>query len=330
MFKRLIGDYVWYWPGSEPPARTAEWIAQHPQVQPTGRQGRPGEVRRSPRSRSTPPSDSSRTPPTASTAGSFEPPASPTTPPTSIPALPERCPRCDTEYWNDNATFFGSQVRSPIRAHTSGAAQSTQLYLSQLVRSMGADPRDTKTIVFTDSRDDAARTAAGVAKNHYRDVVRQVSRQVLQTDVDVPDLVRRAAHNETVAPAEQEVVDPVPRFARRGVFDLLQKARWQPLTDDEQQAVDGALASATSAPIGWGQLISTVSERFVAKGMSPAGPGPLAAKNTDGSDWWTAFESTPAGKWTPLPQPMRGRGGRSSARRTAERRLRGALRPSQP
>jgi DEAD/DEAH box helicase domain-containing protein len=304
VFKRLISDYVWYWPGSQPPARTAEWTHNTPKSSQPGVKSTQVKFIFAPVEVDT-------------TLGLVQDAVDrtdgwvlrvaglPDDSPHHVPALPERCPRCDTEYWNDNATFFGSQVRSPIRAHTSGAAQSTQLYLSQLVRSMGANPRDTKTIVFTDSRDDAARTAAGVAKNHYRDVVRQVSRQVLQTDIDVPDLVRRSARNETLAPAEQEVVT-LFRDSHPGVFDLLQKERWQPLTDDEQRVVDAALDSATSAPIGWGQLISTVSERFVAKGMSPAGPGPSASKNTDGSNWWTAFEPTPAGKWTPLAQPMRG------------------------
>jgi DEAD/DEAH box helicase domain-containing protein len=304
VFKRLINDYVWFWPGSQPPARTSEWTHNTPKSSQPGVKAAQVRFMFAPVEVDTTlglvQDAVDRTDGWVLRAGGL-----PDDSPHQIPALPERCPRCDTEYWNDNATFFGSQVRSPIRAHTSGAAQSTQLYLSQLVRSMGANPRDTKTIVFTDSRDDAARTAAGVAKNHYRDVVRQVSRQVLQTDVDVPDLVRRSAHNETLGPAEQEVVN-LFRATHDEIFDLLQKARWQPLTDDEQHAVDAALDSATSAPIGWGQLISTVSERFVAKGMSPAGPGPSSAKNTDGSDWWTAFEPIPPGKWTSLAQPMRG------------------------
>ena len=54
-----------------------------------------------------------------------------------IPALPDRCPRCDSRGFNPGEKFFAGTVRSPIRAHTSGAAQSTQLYLSLLVRSLG-------------------------------------------------------------------------------------------------------------------------------------------------------------------------------------------------
>ena len=109
-----------------------------------------------------------------------------------IPALPDRCPRCDSEGWNPGDKFFSGTVRSPIRAHTSGAAQSTQLYLSQLVRSMGETPVESRTIVFTDSRDDAARTAAGVGLNHYRDVIRQVTQQILaEGPVDIGDARRQ-------------------------------------------------------------------------------------------------------------------------------------------
>ncbi len=277
---------------------------QHPQVEPSPESKAARSGSSSPPSRSTPP---------WGYPGRRRPhrrvgPASrglPDDSPHQIPALPERCPRCDTEYWNDTATFFGSQVRSPIRAHTSGAAQSTQLYLSQLVRSMGADPRDTKTIVFTDSRDDAARTAAGVAKNHYRDVVRQVSDRSCRPTSTCPTCAevcaQRAAH-----PTPSRNRSGAFTSAHTGIFDLLQKARWQPLSDDEQKLLDAALDSATSAPFGWGQRSRRSSERFVAKGMSPAGPGPNAAKNTDGSAWWTAFEPPPPGKWTPLAQPMRG------------------------
>ena len=55
---------------------------------------------------------------------------------------------------------------------------------------MGETPAESRTIVFTDSRDDAARTAAGVGLNHYRDVIRQVTQQILaEGPVDIGELV---------------------------------------------------------------------------------------------------------------------------------------------
>ena len=77
-------------------------------------------------------------------------------------ALPVYCPGCDQRTGVfDGASYFKGEVRSPIRAHTAGLAQSTQLLMTQLHRSMGDTVEDSRTIVLTDSRDDAARTASG-------------------------------------------------------------------------------------------------------------------------------------------------------------------------
>ena len=96
----------------------------------------------------------------------------------SVPALPESCPRCGRSPGRQElAAFFAGKVRSPIRAHTTGQAQLTQMTVAQVFRTTGETAEESRTIVFTDSRDDAARTAAGIALNTYRDQVRQVVRK---------------------------------------------------------------------------------------------------------------------------------------------------------
>jgi DEAD/DEAH box helicase domain-containing protein len=50
-----------------------------------------------------------------------------------VPALPERCPRCDARGINrDRRTFFRGVVRSPIRAHTTGTARISQVLLDRV------------------------------------------------------------------------------------------------------------------------------------------------------------------------------------------------------
>ena len=86
-----------------------------------------------------------------------------------VPALPERCPRCDARGPTAAAHLLRGVVRSPIRAHTAGATRIGQIILDRVVRLVGDTPRDGRTIVFTYSRDDAAATAAGMEVNHFRD-----------------------------------------------------------------------------------------------------------------------------------------------------------------
>jgi DEAD/DEAH box helicase domain-containing protein len=92
-----------------------------------------------------------------------------------VPALPERCPHCDAQGHNrDPNLFFSPLVRSPIRAHTTGTSQVSQILADRLVDELGDDRAAARTIVFTDSRDDAASVSAGLEHNHYRDLLRQV------------------------------------------------------------------------------------------------------------------------------------------------------------
>lgn len=83
------------------------------------------------------------------------------------PAIPEECPRCDSNYAR-RETF-----PSPLRNHRTGFQKATQVLADALFREMQVDdPRSRKLVIFSDSRQDAAKLAAGVERDHYRDMVR--------------------------------------------------------------------------------------------------------------------------------------------------------------
>ncbi|HEX2094450.1 MAG TPA: DEAD/DEAH box helicase [Longimicrobiaceae bacterium] len=83
------------------------------------------------------------------------------------PAMPEECPRCDSNYGRRD-TF-----PSPLRNHRTGFQKATQVLADGLFREMQVDdPRSRKLVIFSDSRQDAAKLAAGVERDHYRDMVR--------------------------------------------------------------------------------------------------------------------------------------------------------------
>ncbi|ANH39189.1 ATP-dependent RNA helicase RhlE [Nocardioides dokdonensis FR1436] len=218
-----------------------------------------------------------------------------------IPAVPDRCPRCDSRGFNPGEKFFAGTVRSPIRAHTSGAAQSTQLYLSQLVRSLGDNAKDSRTIVFTDSRDDAARTAAGIGLNHYRDVIRQMTQQVLTAErPSLRGIVDRGVALETLTPAEQGVFTSF-KEAHPEALELLKKQAYVPLNDTEKLTVEASFVADDEVRVGWPELRYGICDRLVRLGIPPGGTGPSAAVNQDGSPWWKAFAPPEPDLWVPLP-----------------------------
>ena len=208
-------------------------------------------------------------------------------------SLPVRCPRCEQQAGQVNGTeYYASEIRSPIRAHTSGLAQSTQLVMSQLHRSMSAGPehvdedlrqqeqiKRSRTIVFTDSRDDAARTASGAELNHFRDLIRQLVRQDFQNTLDlsssdIDDLMRRG-----VADPDGLSPDELTRFE-----DLKERDKVAALSyrldatgnadDDDREVIARFLEEhgGSGGTILWDVLVRRVRDELITLGLNPAGP----------------------------------------------------------
>lgn len=215
----------------------------------------------------------------------------------ALPALPEVCPRCGGSQDNrDAAVYFAGNVRSPIRAHTSGRSQLNQMAVSQLFRSLGSKASESRTIVFTDSRDDAARIAAGIALNNFRDQVRQVVRQLLHgRENPVPLLrafLRGELHGDEVVRAEH---------ARAGRPELYDKLRLERLgAADDADLATIAAAERESESLPWSTLVHDAERVMIEVGVNPAGPGPSVAQSEGDAPWYRAYEPPSSGAWKPL------------------------------
>ena len=97
----------------------------------------------------------------------------------TLDALPHKCPRCDADYRRRD------QYPTPLRFQQIGFQKAAQVLASGIVREMAAGDdharRQRKLVVFTDSRQDAAKLAAGIERDHYRDMVRFALFDVLTT-----------------------------------------------------------------------------------------------------------------------------------------------------
>lgn len=91
------------------------------------------------------------------------------------PALPNQCPRCDADY------RFRDTFKTPLRNHRTGFQKACQVLASGLMRELAhdGDPLAQKLVIFSDSRQDAAKLAAGIERDHYRDMVRLALNQGL-------------------------------------------------------------------------------------------------------------------------------------------------------
>ncbi|MEQ8960328.1 MAG: DEAD/DEAH box helicase, partial [Coleofasciculus sp. C2-GNP5-27] len=94
-------------------------------------------------------------------------------------ALPSKCPRCDADYGRRD------RFPTPMRFHRTGFQKACQVLASGLLREMPAPATSTsrssrKLVIFSDSRQDAAKLAAGMERDHYRDMARMLLIQSFQ------------------------------------------------------------------------------------------------------------------------------------------------------
>jgi DEAD/DEAH box helicase domain-containing protein len=93
-----------------------------------------------------------------------------------FPALPSKCARCDTDWSRVGQTpgqpVDPSKAATPLMAHRTGFQKVNQVLADGLLRRID-EPKSRKLVVFTDSRQDAAKLSAGIELDHYRDLVRQ-------------------------------------------------------------------------------------------------------------------------------------------------------------
>src|SRR5262249_42658941 len=84
--------------------------------------------------------------------------------------MPHKCPRCDADYSNPERT-----IRTPLRNHRTGFQKACQVLASALCREMVRERSQKparKLVIFADSRQDAAKLAAGMERDHFRDMIR--------------------------------------------------------------------------------------------------------------------------------------------------------------
>jgi DEAD/DEAH box helicase domain-containing protein len=211
------------------------------------------------------------------------------------PALPTTCPRCGIENQQfDGGEFWAGEVRSPIRAHAGGANQASQIFLSALMRFLNGDPTEYRTILFTDSRDDAAKIAAGVSLNYFRnEIIRPLVRKELsKPEESALDLLERYAVAKNLMGDVELTQARNLAIKFPDIDNLLEKRRFVDLSIEEQ-----AVLMDFQAPLErltWNRMVGDSQSALVAIGVPPSSGGPKfrsfqVSEGGPNISWYRAF-----------------------------------------
>jgi DEAD/DEAH box helicase domain-containing protein len=285
VFRRLHTEYMWYWPRA-PRVVLPTWTH-------AGQRFSFGPASYDPRLGYLEPAAT----PEEATGTLLRIPAAPDDERWAIPALPERCPACLGSEDTKLNRLRGGYVRSPIRAHTAGADQVAQLLTSTLVHSFGPSYKDSRTIVFSDSRDGASDTRSGLSLNHFRDLIRQVLRRVASAPADPPALLAAAAEGR-LDPSLQSEVD-VYRASHIDVWTAyVLRARGVP-TDTDLLTIEAfERQHARAGGVDWPTLLARLEGELIALGENPAGPDESLQTFANELEWNVAFDPPVEGLWS--------------------------------
>ena len=199
-------------------------------------------------------------------------------------AFASKCPHC-------GANWVHRRVESSIRDLGSGFQRIMQLLTDALMRQLPSG-LERKIVLFSDSRQDAAKLSTGIKLAHYRDTMRQIAFGALQNRVSNA----LNAHNARVILHQraQELLTLEQRMNTQGL-DADERRRRQELVSLISQvvgsiatyaAVGGAAPAVLTPPappapfesMTFDDLLLTVRPRLLDIGMNPGGPMPSLAR----------------------------------------------------
>jgi len=220
-------------------------------------------------------------------------------------AYPAHCPRCDADWARRTV------IRSPIRTQRTGFQKIAQVLSDALLRDLARPPLSTarKLVVFSDSRQDAAKLSAGMRFSHYRDALRQVIMTALFQQSTGPEAFDAQCHGQALSAEQQQAAlafqSEHPTDATTLAMAAIPATAAQPAGStglSHQQLAQRILQRAANGPYYVTQLAADTSSRLLAVGMNPAGYGKdclwTDPRNLRGS-WRDLYDWPQGGQPTP-------------------------------
>ena len=232
-----------------------------------------------------------------------------------VAALPEVCPCClsDKKWLNGQnlKAFYSGKVNSPIRAMRTGLNANIQLVAARAASALGSDSQSAQTVIFTDSRDDAADVAGGLELNHFRQTVRQsVIRCLLESNAISLDrltlLAKKQFDLEECDKDEEILWNQIGEENNLLQVALIAKAAGS-ANEKHQEILDKYAADISTKRMRWNVLVEKVENILVGLGVNPGGTE-VSRKHYSEEIWTSYFQPPEKNLWTPLDSESRREG----------------------
>ena len=199
---------------------------------------------------------------------------------------PNCCPQCEVKTnIDDNETY-----RLPLTRHSTGVQKVNQVLADALMRIM----RDSgvtrpKLVLFSDSRQAAAKLAAGIELDHYRDVLRQIMLSSLESEDEYKQILEKVRiDRRSLTSEEKEVYLGLKHHEYyKGIIYSIFNEQEGEATAEDLKVLEDYFSARSLTHIK--MIEKKVAGSLLALGINPAGPYPAYFSN-HGVDWKEVFD----------------------------------------
>jgi DEAD/DEAH box helicase domain-containing protein len=207
-----------------------------------------------------------------------------------MPAFSTRCPNCHTNWAvrknnKSKDTVDSPKIsRSPIRGQRTGFDMVAQVLLEGITREIPNNEKS-KLVLFSDSRQDAAKLSAKIEQNHYYDQLRHiVAHAIDDSDPMLEAAKKKLINNESLTENEEQLAKQ---------FELKNSKDYQLLNAYYQGFLDKSIVSdilnQSNGSLKISNLWDKVEFALVQEGCNPAGPLLSFQKDSSGNTWSSLY-----------------------------------------
>ncbi len=200
--------------------------------------------------------------------------------------LPHKCPKCQVSYKSKDKNSL-----TPIRRHGTGLQKINQILADALIRSMKHQHEEnTKVVLFSDSRQSAAKLSAGIELDHYRDILRWAIISSIEGRESEIDIFKKLSKNsKTLSEEERKTIQKLSNDKSYSeYFKLISLNELGLLSPEQKNRLETFLNSGSGQRLD--KIENTVISNLIKVGTNPAGPKPSVSHDDNVGDWDKLFD----------------------------------------
>ena len=199
--------------------------------------------------------------------------------------FPHKCPQCEVAYYVKDKNSV-----TPIRYHGTGLQKVNQILADSLIRSMKKEKeKNTKVVLFSDSRQSAAKLSAGIELDHFRDVLRWAILHALNGKNEVAAFLKHMHEKKDWEKPEGQRLSMLANDYTYGKVVQIIMADHMGFATEEQLKTLSLFFNLCNGQ-NLGNIEDDVFKMLLSLGMNPAGPKPTCFENLMAGVWYDLYD----------------------------------------